>query len=465
MSSYLNKQAPPPPPPRASGSSATVAPPPPPTSSSSGGGTSAESPARTTTRPSHRHKQSVHYNDAPDLSAASPSSTTATGERTRPNRVSRVPALAAIPTSSPSASSTTNSVRPLDSNATILPAFNAPPAPPPDPIKHSRAGPRSLPFDVTQFPPSSITTKLVVVFVPGNPGLVEYYDPFLTALRDALPTEFKESTEMYSIGHLGHSLDAERDGKVTGFKPHEQATLEEQVDSKIEFVDQLASKYGKDVKIMIMGHSIGSWICLQMLKQRPNLISSAHLLFPTISSMSLTPNGRKLSPLFSSWTLRPLFYSTSFLSYLPTKVVNSLVGLLTGQTDASNQPSGSGSGAATTTTRLVSSPQTVIAAITMAQKEMQHVKDIDRELLSNRSLVGDICWWYWAEPGRDGWVLEDSIREIEEALGDDEDLRKRRERCREGMPHAFVLDRDHTLSLARKCAGWIVKDLEESRGN
>lgn len=186
--------------------------------------------------------------------------------------------------------------------------------------------------------------------------------------------------------------------------------------------------------------------------------------------MSLTPNGRKLSPLFSSWTLQPLFFSTSFFSYLPTGIVSTLVSVLTGQ---------SGPGSATTTS-LVASPQTVVAAVTMAAKEMHDVSELDRDLLKK---VGYKCWWYWAEPGKDGWVLEDSIREIEETLGDDPQMKEKRERCREGMPHAFVLSEgerpasrnrenvadllealptDHTASLAKKCAAWIVKDLDSN---
>ncbi|GAA6024185.1 hypothetical protein JCM11491_006673 [Sporobolomyces phaffii] len=445
MSSYLNKQAPPPPPPKAGG-------PAPPSATAS----SDPAPPSGRTKPSHRHKQSIHYNDAPDLAALADSAAAGGGgggvTRARSkttNRASRVPALGAIPASTALATpSTSASMTGRGTEAEVtLPAFDAPPPPPPLPISSIRTGPRSLPYDVTHFPVPSLTIKLVLLFIPGNPGLVGYYDSFLSNVQASLPNDIRDTTEIYAVGHLGHSLQAEKEGMVKGFKPSQQATLEEQVESKLEFVDELRGKYGQDVKIMAMGHSIGSWICLQMLKQRPQLVASAHLLFPTISSMSLTPNGRKLSPLFSSWTLRPLFYSTSFFSYLPTSLVSTLVSVLTGQ---------SGPGSATTT-RLVSSPQTVVAAITMARHEIDCVRELDRDLVR---AVGDKCWWYWAEAGRDGWVLEESIREIEAALGDARGIAAKRERCSEGMPHAFVLNQEHTASLARKCAGWIVKDLE-----
>jgi hypothetical protein len=126
-----------------------------------------------------------------------------------------------------------------------------------------------------------------------------------------------------------------------------------------------------------------------MLKERPSLVSAVHALFPTFSHMAQTPNGRSLSPLFSSWSLRPVFYSTSFLSYLPTGLTSRLVSLVTGQ---------SGSGA-NITTELVSSPETVIAALVMARQELAKVTALDVDLLDQ---YGDRLWIYWTEKG--GWM-------------------------------------------------------------
>jgi len=259
MSSYLNKQAPPPPPPK------TVVPPP---TSSSTLPASSEPPR---TKPSHRHKQSIHYNDAPDLAALAESSGGGGGSsgvnRSRSSRVSRVPALPSLQ-STPSTSGTTtpfNARASAEKEELALPAFNAPPLPPPLPQSTIRTGPRSLPYDILHYPPPSLTTKLIILFIPGNPGLIDYYRSFLSTLQSGLPSHIKESTELYAIGHLGHSLEAEKNGMVKGFKPNQQASLEEQVSSKCEFVDELFEKHGKEVKIMILGHSIGSWICLQVL--------------------------------------------------------------------------------------------------------------------------------------------------------------------------------------------------------
>ena len=183
-----------------------------------------------------------------------------------------------------------------------------------------------------------------------------------------------------------------------------------------------------------------------MLKERPALVSAVHALFPTISHMAQTPNGRSLSPLFSSWSLRPVFYSTSFLSYLPTGLTSRLVSLLTGQ---------SGSGAKITT-ELVSSPETVIAALVMARQELAKVTALDVDLLDQ---YGDRLWIYWTEKDGDGWVTEEAIQEIEACLEKKwgEAGRKRRARCQEGMPHAFVLDEGQYCLLPRlyMCTTWL----------
>ncbi|POY73738.1 hypothetical protein BMF94_3276 [Rhodotorula taiwanensis] len=469
MSSLIPRGPPAPPPPRASTSANAGDRP------STSTSTTASSSLAPPKRPGHRSVKSSHYNDAPDeldLSLKRGGSTGAGSQkRTRP--VSRVlvadsAALHAgagpstlLPRVSPPLSTVTG-------NEPILPAFDAPlPTISPEARLHRRYGPpRSTSSDASAQWPADLLlldqaavaeqTKLVLLFVTGNPGLVSYYRHCLSTLRDTLPADLKNQTVVHAIGHLGHTpgmTSAER----RGFRPNGQATLEDQVADKVAYVDELNETYrfGEPdaPKLVLLGHSIGAWICLQVLKERPTLVSSVHALFPTISHMAETPNGRSLSPLFSSWSLRPVFYSTSFLSYLPTGLTARLVSLLTGQ---------SGSGAQVTT-ELVSSPETVLAALVMARHELATVTSLDEALLQQ---YGDRVWIYWAQENGDGWVSEEAVKEIETCLEKSwgEKGRKRRERCREGMPHSFVLNEDHSTSLARKCASWIVDDLQSSNG-
>uniref|UniRef100_A0A0H5FUX8 AB hydrolase-1 domain-containing protein n=1 Tax=Leucosporidium scottii TaxID=5278 RepID=A0A0H5FUX8_9BASI len=322
------------------------------------------------------------------------------------------------------------------------------------PITSTRTGPRGHPADLLYWPclgaeestgtsaPPSPGPSLVLLFIPGNPGLPHYYNSFMSSLQAALPPPVAARTAIYALGHLGHSPAYAR------WKQGETAPgLQEQVDDKVKFVDELKEKWDIGVgegqtKVVLLGHSIGAWVCCETLKQRPNLISQSIHLFPTISHMALTPNGKVLWPLFSPIVSLPVGLATGALSYLPIRPLTKLVSLLAAQ---SGQP-------AEVTTSLVSSPATVRAALTMAAEEMKEVTRLDEGLLKE---YGGKMWWYWARDGLDGWVAESSVVEIEGVLDEAGHGKAQRERCGEGMKHAFCLRQDHADSLAKKVAGWV----------
>jgi alpha/beta superfamily hydrolase len=85
--------------------------------------------------------------------------------------------------------------------------------------------------------------------------------------------------------HLGHTPGIQ--ASHTG--------LDFQVQSAIEAFDALKSFYTPSAKIVLVGHSVGSWVCTQVLKARPSDTTDAFFLFPTIAQIRSTPNGRKLS--------------------------------------------------------------------------------------------------------------------------------------------------------------------------
>lgn len=105
--------------------------------------------------------------------------------------------------------------------------------------------------DVVEWPTAS--PSLVLLFICGNPGLVDYYSLFLSTISSSLPC-----ATVYGIGHLGHSVRNTSD---------KLATLRDQVDHKIRFVDELNRKYQfkeSKVKLVLVAHSIGSWISLEV---------------------------------------------------------------------------------------------------------------------------------------------------------------------------------------------------------
>ena len=56
-----------------------------------------------------------------------------------------------------------------------------------------------LPTVVSKILPKKLNNKYVIVVIPGNPGLVEFYDDFVTTLFNSL----RGQSPVYAISHAG----------------------------------------------------------------------------------------------------------------------------------------------------------------------------------------------------------------------------------------------------------------------
>lgn len=120
--------------------------------------------------------------------------------------------------------------------------------------------------------PTEHKPPTIVLFVPGNPGLVEFYEPFLSALYNTARAT-KNPTVILAHSFLGHTP-----GTVAN-----ETGLASQVEGAIEALDALRSHYGPDAKTVLIGHSVGAWVCTQVFASRPTDVTECFLLFPTIS--------------------------------------------------------------------------------------------------------------------------------------------------------------------------------------
>ncbi|CAE6447691.1 unnamed protein product [Rhizoctonia solani] len=217
--------------------------------------------------------------------------------------------------------------------------------------------------DAEWWPPLSqdgnTTPDALLLFIPGNPGLVEFYTEFLEHLHRAFN---KAGTRLAILvrGHIGHapSLPTENSAWTVG--------LDSQVTSAIELYDSARDSFGPNTKIILAGHSVGSWIVAQVMHARPNTASGAILLFPTVSNIASTPNGRKLSWLFH----RPIPTIVSNLSRLltfpPFSAIPYILPYLSKFSDYPPDQLGA-------IKALVTSPHVVYSALTMAHDEMQTI--------------------------------------------------------------------------------------------
>lgn len=91
---------------------------------------------------------------------------------------------------------------------------------------------------------------------PGNPGTVEYYTPFLTAVHE----KSEGKIAILAHGHLGHSPMVLRGDK---YKDDNTISLTAQVESAMEAAQALHDTYSQ-AQLVITGHSMGCWIALQV---------------------------------------------------------------------------------------------------------------------------------------------------------------------------------------------------------
>ena len=128
----------------------------------------------------------------------------------------------------------------------------------------------------------------IFIMFPGNPGCIEFYQEFLETCAGQCNA---------SIGWLGVSFAGHSYRGLAGTRCF---TLEEQVKHLSDFL-QLVHETHPDARIVLAGHSIGSWLVLRVLENADSQnipVAKAILLFPTITNLALSDQGLKVK----KWT-------------------------------------------------------------------------------------------------------------------------------------------------------------------
>ncbi|KAI6381481.1 hypothetical protein MCOR25_001173 [Pyricularia grisea] len=164
--------------------------------------------------------------------------------------------------------------------------------------------------------------NVLLFFIPGNPGLVGYYGPFLSHLRRLLdesgPAQI--AVDLYGTSLSGFD-DADHDApfRIPGNPPRDVADQIRFVESRLAEVcaAAAAAEARPYDAVMVMGHSVGAYIACEVVhrgKQRrreeeqlkseqnakglaftsPDDFRAGILLFPTIAHIALSPSGKRL---------------------------------------------------------------------------------------------------------------------------------------------------------------------------
>ncbi|XP_066540366.1 lipid droplet-associated hydrolase isoform X2 [Hoplias malabaricus] len=167
------------------------------------------------------------------------------------------------------------------------------------------------------------TPKVLILVIPGNPGVVGFYKTFMWTLYQA----FNRRYPVWSVSHAGHctppdTMDLVEDAAAMEAK--DVFGLNGQIEHKLGF---LSEHVPRDTHLVLVGHSIGCYIILEIMKRDPELkVLKSVMLFPTIERMACSPQGHVMTPVLCR--LRYAFYLPIFLlSLLPERLKAGMVQL------------------------------------------------------------------------------------------------------------------------------------------
>ncbi|KAG1749818.1 uncharacterized protein EDB91DRAFT_1109833 [Suillus paluster] len=276
---------------------------------------------------------------------------------------------------------------------------------------------------------AGVSPSTILLFIPGNPGIIDFYHPFLTAIHNK---DQSGTLAILSHSHIGHdpAVKDSAPARSTSFSH----ALPFQIQNSLRVFDALRTFFGANTRIVVAGHSVGSWVALQVLKLRSAAVSGVFFLFPTLTNIAYTPNGRLLSRLFRPPFPRITSQIARVLCLVPLTILCRLF------------PQYSIPQAQVLRSFLLS-PSSIFAAMTMAHDEMLNIRELDAATLDKHRHQ---IWFYFAE--KDDWV--DQGREtILQVFRADSSTVKVVHGHRD-IPHAFCIN--HSEELAAQCYAWLI---------
>jgi len=243
--------------------------------------------------------------------------------------------------------------------------------------------------------------------------------PFLARIH-----QLAEQCVVIAHAHIGHCPDIPS-------IPRSTTTLAAQVQGVVEIFDSLRSEYRQASKFILIGHSFGSWVVLQVLKTRFAHVYGAFLLFPTIVNIAQTANGRRLSWMFHQPIPTLLSHLSPLSLFAPKRLLSNFCpGWPSNQLDVLRS--------------FLGSRETVLTSLNMAREEMLTIRGLDETFLDT---ARHKLWMYFAET--DDWV--DANRET--ILSHIDAASVGVVHGPHGVPHAYCIN--HSDTLAEQCLNWL----------
>lgn len=274
----------------------------------------------------------------------------------------------------------------------------------------------------------------LIMVIPGSPGMGHFYIPFARKLFQL----GKGSYNVSVVSHAGHSPGhrrISRDGR-------DWYSLEDQAEHKLAYI---RDNVNNNTPIILVGHSIGCYIIMQMLGQlAPNIVKKAVFLFPAIEQLSRSPSGRRLS--IVSWLRLLILLLVWLTSWLPKPVQTWVM-----RKYFHNSPRDHIDYTVEAGTNLVN-PSCVNNCFRMFNQELTVVDNLNTELLDAH--IKKISFYY---SPKDHWLPPNAYAEMRKRYPGRDIVQ-----CTNGYHHAFVLTESN--EMAQYVHSKLVKTVRDPSG-
>ncbi|KAI9500309.1 hypothetical protein BX070DRAFT_196021 [Coemansia spiralis] len=284
------------------------------------------------------------------------------------------------------------------------------------------------------WPCTGSSPRAVMLLIPGNPGLIDFYIDFCNALH----TKFPQDLDIVGVSHLGHTRFSDNRGMV--HRPRKVYGLDDQVANIVAVFDELHSVYKMDQpKMLLCGHSVGCYLAQKIVECRGERVDRVFSLFPAVDNIAEAPRGRQLRLMFKPGIRQVVVGAVGVLRWLlPASAITKLASLSNSLGESN--------------TRLVVDKMLHGACVNnvlkMAADEMQDIKAMNHELYS--TLGGKFVMYYGVD---DMWVPENRYWKMFKI-----NTKGKVALCSSGISHAFVTA--HSAKMAVIMIKMLANELE-----
>jgi hypothetical protein len=279
--------------------------------------------------------------------------------------------------------------------------------------------------ELLHFPGAADAPRILIL--PGNPGSPYFYTDFATHLHAASAQRLPITITC----HACHS--AASTGAASA--PPQYHDLAAQVRHKVAVARALLQRH-PGVPLVLLGHSVGAYMCLEVMRALPEAaVARALLLFPTLLHIGASPNGQALMPLFryGRWALAAAALA---LGALPAPLQRAVA--------RTRLPPAATPATLAAALTLVH-PVVGVNALYLALTEMRDIGALDGALAR---AAGPKCIAYFG--AQDGWNSQGDAHAVARALGP----AARVIVCSEGHPHGWPVHLKSSLAMADKVWEW-----------